>query len=141
VGATSVTEQAQQEEHKLDSSLGFWDSVVMAVAGSAPAYSIAGTSAVLISAVGIAGPAALLWCGIPMFGIAIAYHQLNQMGANAGAAYAWVGRVIHPFLGFLTGWALVVSATIFMVAASIPAGNATQEKWAGRPPSPRSGSW
>ncbi len=126
MGATSVTEQAHHEdEHKLDSSLGFWDSVVMAVAGSAPAYSIAGSTAVLIGAVALAGPAALLWCGIPMFGIAVAYHQLNQMGANAGAAYSWVGRVIHPFLGFLTGWAVVVSATIFMVAASIPAGNAT----------------
>ena len=99
----------------------------MAVAGSAPAYSIAGSHArVIVARRGVsAGPAALLWCGIPMFGIAIAYHQLNKMGANAGAAYSWVGRVIHPFLGFLTGWAVVVSATIFMVAASIPAGNAT----------------
>ena len=127
VGGTDAVVDAAGggDEHKLDSSLGFLDSVVMAVAGSAPAYSIAGTSAVLVGAVALAGPASLLWCGIPMFGIAVAYHQLNQMGANAGAAYSWVGRVIHPFLGFLTGWALVVSATIFMVAASIPAGNAT----------------
>jgi len=60
-----------------------------------------------------------------MLGIAIAYHHLNKMGANAGAAYSWVGRVIHPGLGFLTGWALVVSATIFMVAGSLPAGQVT----------------
>ncbi len=97
----------------------------MAVAGSAPAYSIAATTALLVSIVGFAGPAALLWCGIPMFGIALAYHQLNKMGASAGAAYAWVGRVLHPYLGWLTGWCLVVSAMIFMVAGSLPAGQVT----------------
>jgi amino acid transporter len=112
-------------EHGLEAALGFLDSVVMAVAGSAPAYSIAATTALLVGTVGLAGPAALLWCGIPMFGIALAYHQLNKTGASAGAAYAWVGRVLHPYLGWLTGWCLVVSATIFMVAGSVPAGQFT----------------
>lgn len=101
------------------------DSVVMAVAGSAPAYSIAASTAVLIAAVGFAGPAALLYCGIPMLGIAWAFSYLNRIESNAGASYAWVGRVLHPVLGFLSGWALVVSATIFMVAGSLPAGSVT----------------
>lgn len=118
-------EHGGRREHGLEAALGFLDSVVMAVAGSAPAYSIAATTALLVGTVGFAGPAALLWCGIPMFGIAIAYHQLNKTGASAGAAYAWVGRVLHPYLGWLTGWCLVVSATIFMVAGSFPAGQVT----------------
>ena len=113
-------------EHELEGGvLHLGGAVVMAVAGSAPAYSIASTTAVLVLSVGLAGPAALLWCGIPMLGIAIAYQQLNKMGADAGAAYAWVGRVLHPYLGFLAGWCLVISATIFMVAGSLPAGQAT----------------
>ncbi len=115
----------EQTEHGLVAALGFLDSVVMAVAGSAPAYSIAATTALLVGTVGLAGPAALLWCGIPMFGIALAYLQLNKMGASAGAAYAWVGRVLHPYLGWLAGWCVVVSATIFMVAGSLPAGQVT----------------
>ncbi len=106
-------------------ALGFLDAIVMAVAGVAPAYSIAATTALLVGTVGFAGPAALLWCGIPMFGIAIAYHQLNKMGASAGAAYAWVGRVLHPYLGWLAGWCLIVSALLFMVAGSFPAGQVT----------------
>jgi amino acid transporter len=98
-----------QHEDKLDEgALHFLDAIVMAVAGSAPAYSIAATTAAIVAAVGLGAPASLLYCGIPMLGIAIAYHHLNKMGANAGAAYSWVGRVIHPGLGFLTGWALVV---------------------------------
>ncbi len=112
--------------HGLDKgALGFLDAIVMAVAGVAPAYSIAATTALLVGTVGFAGPAALLWCGIPMFGIAIAYHQLNKMGASAGAAYAWVGRVLHPYLGWLAGWCLIVSALLFMVAGSFPAGQVT----------------
>ncbi|HET9718441.1 MAG TPA: APC family permease [Solirubrobacteraceae bacterium] len=125
--------QAEQaHEHGLErNSLGFLDAIVMAVAGSAPAYSIAATTAAIVAAVGFAAPASLLYCGIPMMGIAIAYHHLNKVGANAGAAYAWVGRVLHPVLGFFSGWALVVSATIFMVAGSLPAGSVTLSLFSG----------
>ncbi|OIJ68832.1 APC family permease [Streptomyces mangrovisoli] len=106
-------------------ALGTFDTVVMAVAGSAPAYSIAATTAVLVGTVGLASPAALLYCAIPMLGIALAFNYLGRIDVNAGASYSWVGRTLHPFLGFISGWALVVSATIFMVAGSLPAGSMT----------------
>ncbi|MFF8942044.1 APC family permease [Streptomyces sp. NPDC014864] len=106
-------------------ALGTFDTVVMAVAGSAPAYSLAATSAVLVGAVGLASPAALLYCAIPMLGIALAFSYLSRIDVNAGASYSWVGRTLHPFLGFASGWALVISATIFMVAGSLPAGSMT----------------
>src|SRR5215212_917118 len=106
-------------------ALSGFDSVVMAIAGNAPAYSIAATTAVLISVVGLASPAALLYSAIPMLGIAWAFNYLGRADVNAGAAYSWVGRALHPALGFLSGWALVVSATIFMVAGSLPAGQLT----------------
>ncbi|MFB7372665.1 APC family permease [Streptomyces sp. NPDC056222] len=105
--------------------LGTFDTIVMAVAGSAPAYSLAATTAVLFGTVGLAGPAALLYCAIPMLGIVLAYARLGRIDVNAGAGYSWVGRTLHPFLGFLSGWALVVSATVFMVAGSLPAGAMT----------------
>ncbi|MGW4722906.1 APC family permease [Streptomyces sp. S1] len=105
--------------------LGTFDTVVMAVAGSAPAYSLAATTAVLFGAVGLGGPAALLYCAIPMLGIVLAYARLGRIDVNAGAAYSWVGRTLHPFLGFLSGWALVFSTTVFMVAGSLPAGSLT----------------
>ncbi|MFE9020769.1 APC family permease [Streptomyces sp. NPDC007808] len=106
-------------------ALGTLDTVVMAVAGSAPAYSIAATTAVLVGTVGLASPAALLYCAIPMLGIALAFSYLSRIDVNAGASYSWVGRTLHPFLGFISGWALVISATIFMVAGSLPAGALT----------------
>ncbi|MDN4594505.1 APC family permease [Polycladomyces subterraneus] len=111
-------------------ALSLFDSIVMSIAGTAPAYSISATTAVLIGAVGLQAPAAMLWCGIPMFGVVMAFLYLNRWHANAGASYAWVGKALNADLGFLSGWALIVSATLFMVAGSFPAGSVTLDIFA-----------
>jgi amino acid transporter len=97
----------------------------MGVAGVAPAYSIAATTASLAAAVTLGGPGALLYAGIAMFGIVWAFNFLGRAEANAGASYSWVRRALHPTLGYISGWALIVSALIFMVAGSFPAGSVT----------------
>src|SRR6478736_9851570 len=119
-------DQSTPERHDLQAGgVSAAGSIVMAVAGSAPAYSIAATTATLVGVAGLGAPAALLWCGIPMLGIAWAFLYLGRADVNAGAAYSWVARALHPALGFLSGWALVISATIFMVAGALPAGAMT----------------
>ena len=40
--------------------------------------------------------------------IANAYRRLNLWNANCGASFEWVGRAINPYLGFLTGWLMIV---------------------------------
>ena len=126
-------------EHSLHANvLTSLDAIVMAVAGSAPAYSLAATTAALVAAAGLGSPAALLWCGLPMLGIAFAFTHLGRADVNAGASYSWVGRALHPALGFISGWALIVSATIFMVAGSLPAGQVTLALFA---PSHQNTTW
>ncbi len=105
-------------------ALGFLDALTMSVAGSAPAYSITVSTAALIAAAGAAGPAALWIAAIPMMGITAAFAYLNRWRPDAGAAYVWVGRAMHPALGFLAGWSLLSLSTIFNIAAAIPAGQA-----------------
>jgi amino acid transporter len=80
-----------------------FDTIIMAFAGSAPAYSIGASTPILIGAAGLYGPAALLWCAIPMLGIAIAFNYLGRLDVNAGASYSWVARALHPTLGFISG--------------------------------------
>lgn len=117
------TATAEPSKHNLQADgVSAAGSIVMAVAGSAPAYSIAATTATLVGVAGLGAPASLLWCGLPMLGIAWAFLYLGRADSNAGAAYSWVARALHPALGFLSGWALVISATIFMVAGALPAG-------------------
>jgi amino acid transporter len=111
-------------EHSLKSGvLGLFDSAIMGIAGSAPAYSISATTVYLFGAVGLGGPAALLYCGFFMFGIVFAFNYLSKADSHAGATYSWVRRALHPILGYLAGWALIVSALIFMVIATFPAGS------------------
>jgi len=124
VGADRVGGPHHERHHRLrHGALSLFDSAVMGVAGVAPAYSIAASTATLFAAVAIGGPAALLYCGIAMFGIVWAFNYLGRTEANAGASYAWVRRALHPLFGYIAGWCLVVSALIFMVAGSVPAGS------------------
>ncbi len=74
-------------EHSLRAGvLGLFDSVIMGIAGVAPAYSIASSTAVLFGAVLLGGAAALLYCGIAMFGIVFAFSYLGRVETNAGAS-------------------------------------------------------
>jgi amino acid transporter len=106
-------------------ALGLTESVVMGVAGTAPAFSLAATTATLIAAVGVRSVGSLLYCGLVMFGVTFAFMHLNRVITNAGASYAWVGEVFGPIFGFLAGWSLLVASTVFMVSGTIPAATAT----------------
>ena len=106
-------------------ALGLAESVVMGIAGTAPAFSLAATTATLIAAVGVLSAGSLLYCGLVMFGVTFAFMHLNRVITNAGASYAWVGEVFGPMLGFLAGWSLLVASTVFMVSGTVPAATAT----------------
>jgi amino acid transporter len=101
------------------------DALLIAVAGTAPANSLAVSTAALVGAVGLFGPGAILFGAISMFGIAVAYYYLNVWRSDAGAAYAWVGRSLNPMLGFFAGWSPLVANMVYMVAGSLPAASAT----------------
>src|ERR1700683_1880415 len=106
-------------------ALGLGESMVMGMAGTAPAFSAAATTATLIAAVGVLSPASLLYCGLIMFGVTLAFKQLNRVDPNAGASYAWVEKAFGPVLGFLAGWSLLVATALFMVGGTVPAATAT----------------
>jgi len=115
-----------KNEHKLAAnSIGVVESIVMGTAGAAPAFSISAVAATLIASVNTLAPASILYCGIIMFGITLAFIHLNKAHVNAGASYSWVSQIFGRQLGFFVGWALLVSSALFMVAGSIPSATAT----------------
>jgi len=114
------------EDHTLlAGALGFGESAVMGVAGSAPAYSVATTTAQLVGVVGVLAPASMLYCGLLMFGVVFAFRHLNRVEVNAGTSYAWVGKIFSPAFVFFAGWALITSSVLFMVAGILPAASGT----------------
>ncbi len=106
-------------------SLGTLESIVMGVAGTAPAFSVAVTTATIVATVGVLSVGSILYCGLIMFGITLAFIHLSKITPNAGAAYAWVGQVFGPRWGFFAGWGLLVASVFFMVSATIPAATST----------------
>ena len=106
-------------------SLGTFESAVMGIAGTAPAFSVAVTTAAIVASVGVLSVGSILYCGLIMFGIMLAFTHLNKITPHAGAAYAWVGHVFGKKWGFFTGWGLLVASIFFMVSATIPAATST----------------
>jgi amino acid transporter len=106
-------------------ALSLFESVVMGIAGSAPGYTIAVTTAVLLGVAKALSPGALLIFAIPMLGIATAYKALNRRHVDAGAAYQWTTIYFGRFMGFFSGWALLVASMVFMVTGSLPLATAT----------------
>lgn len=113
------------ENNLATDSLTIGESITMGTAGAAPAFSLSAATATLIATVGILAPASILYCGIMIFGIILAFMHLNKVIVNAGASYAWVSHIFGAKLGFFTGWALLVSSALFMVSGSVPAATAT----------------
>jgi amino acid transporter len=106
-------------------ALGTMESAIMGIAGTAPAFSVAVTTATIVAAVGTLSVGSILFCGLIMFGLMLAFTNLNKMRPNAGATYAWVGTVFGPTWGFFAGWGLLVASVVFMVSATIPAATST----------------
>jgi amino acid transporter len=106
-------------------AIGVFESAIMGIAGTAPAYSIAVTTAAIVAAVGVLSVGSILYCGLIMFGMMLAFVNLNKMSPDAGASFAWVREVFGPTWGFFAGWGLIVASVVFMVSATIPAATST----------------
>ena len=102
--------------------IGLGDSIIMGLSGSGPAQTIAVSLAGLVAVSGYGGIIPILACFLPMIGIAIAYQRLNRWDQSSGATYSWVAKVFHPYLGFLSGWMILLYYTLGTTTLTIPAG-------------------
>jgi amino acid transporter len=105
-------------------ALGYLSNLVIGVASTAPAYSLAATLGfiVAISAMGFHAPAVMLVSFIPMLLIASAYNYMNKADPDSGTTFAWVTRAMGPHLGWLNGWVIVAADVVVMAALAYIAG-------------------
>jgi amino acid transporter len=99
-----------------EGALGYLSNLVIGVASTAPAYSLAATLGFIVAVAGVGthAPAVLLVSFVPMLFIAAAYRYLNKADPDPGTTFAWVRRAMGPHLGWLNGWAIVVADIIVM---------------------------
>ena len=123
--ATAMTSSGAREQKGLKKdAITFTSNVVIGVASTAPAYSLAATLGflTLIGGIGVGAPAIMLIAFIPMLFIALAYNYMNRADPDCGTTFTWVTKAMGPFSGWMGGWAIVVADIIVMANLSQIAG-------------------
>lgn len=113
----SVNELGARETNKLSPRIGLAGDWVIGAANAGPGLSISVTLAAIVAATAYGSGPVILLCAVPMLIVAASYRRLNAWNANAGAAFDWVGRSVSPYLGWLTGWLMIMANLIGNVAA------------------------
>jgi amino acid transporter len=115
------TEQAQEKGLKTG-ALGLVSSVVMGVASTAPAYSLAATLFFVVAAVGLKSPAVAVLAFIPMLLCSIGYSEMNKADPDCGTTFTWGTRAFGPKTGWAGGWAIVAADVLVMASLAQVAG-------------------
>ncbi len=108
-------------------AIGYISNLVIAVASTAPAYSLAATLGfiVAVGGVGVHAPAVLIVSFIPILFVSVGYRFLNLADPDAGTTFAWVTRAFGPQIGWINGWAIFLADIIVMASLAAIASNYT----------------
>ncbi len=116
-GGSSTTRSGEPGEKGLRGGvLGMVASTVIGVASTAPAYSLAVSLGLVVAAVGLQAPAVMLISFVPMLFIAAAYYYMNRADPDCGTSFTWVSRAMGPWVGWITGWAIIVADVLVMAS-------------------------
>ena len=101
--------------------------LVIGVASTAPAYSLAATLGFIVATqgIGVHAPAVLLVSFVPILLVAFGYRYLNKADPDAGTTFAWTTRAFGPWVGWINGWAIFVADVIVMASLSVIAAQYT----------------
>jgi amino acid transporter len=108
-------------------AIGLASSIVIAVASTAPAYSLTSALGSVAGEVGAKAPIIILIAFVPMLFISYAYKALNNVDPDCGTSFTWVARAFGPHTGWLTGWVIVAADVIVMANLAQIAGQYTYD--------------
>jgi amino acid transporter len=111
--------------HLKSNMLSLSDAIILGLAGSAPTQTMAVALPALVAAANYAGLLPIACAFVPMLGIALGYQRLNRWEQSAGATYTWVSKALHPYLGFVSGWMILMYYTLGTTSMTVPAGTYT----------------
>jgi amino acid transporter len=98
-------------------ALGFVSSVVVGVASTAPAYSLAATLGFVVIAInGLQAPIITIIAFIPMLCVSYGYKALNRADPDCGTTFTWGARAFGPKTGWWGGWGIVVADILVMAS-------------------------
>jgi len=103
-------------------ALGLVSSVVMGVASTAPAYSLAATLFFVVAAVELKSPLVAVLAFVPMLLTSIGFSELNKADPDCGTTFIWAARAFGPRTGWAGGWGVVASDILVMASLAQVAG-------------------
>ena len=103
-------------------ALGLASSVVIGVASTAPAYSLAATLFFVVAAVGLKSPLVAVLAFVPMLLCSIGFSELNKADPDCGTTFIWSTRAFGPVMGWAGGWATVAADILVMGSLAQVAG-------------------
>jgi amino acid transporter len=99
--------------------------VAIGLAATAPAYSLTGALGYGALEVGYQLPVVFLLSVIPMLFVALAYKHLTDAAPDAGTVFTWGSKAVSPHIGWIGGFALLLSSILAGVGAAQILVNAT----------------
>src|SRR5271165_4848551 len=126
--ATTTSELQPVEESRdkglKGGALGLLSSIVMGVASTAPAYSLAATLGfiVLVAGIGYHAPLIAILAFVPMLLCSIGYSELNKADPDCGTTFTWASRAFGPKTGWAGGWGIVAADILVMASLAQVAG-------------------
>ena len=102
---------------------GLVSSVVIGMASTAPAYSLAASLGLIVVLAGEKAPAIMLLAFVPMYLIAVAYRELNEAEPDCGTTFTWAARAFGPRTGWMGGWGIIAADIIVMANLAQIAGS------------------
>jgi amino acid transporter len=122
VSVTVEPANRAQEKGLKTGALGLISSVVIGIASTAPAYSLAATLGFVVVAIGLQAPIVTILAFVPMFFISIAFQQMNRADPDCGATFTWATRAFTPRVGWMGGWGVLAADIIVMASLAQIAG-------------------
>ena len=110
-------------------ALGLVGSVVVGIASTAPAYSLAASLGYVVQTpnhggiVGVKAPLIMVLAFIPMYLIAVAYSELNKAEPDCGTTFTWAARAFGTRIGWMGGWGIIIADVIVMANLAQIAGS------------------
>ena len=93
-------------------AISFVDALVIGLASTSPAYSLAAIIGPVVALVGVYAPGVLVASFVPMLLIASAFYYLNRADQDCGTTFSWVTRAMGPWFGWIGGWAIAMTGVL-----------------------------
>jgi amino acid transporter len=110
-------------------SLSLLGCIVMGIASTAPAYSLAASLGYVVvtengdGIVGVKAPLIMVLAFVPMYFIAVSYSELNKAEPDCGTTFTWAARAFGTRAGWMGGWGIIIADIIVMANLAQIAGS------------------